>query len=109
MNAKAICRLVPAILAVCILLLVQSVSAEEPKHSVTLPKTANGYEAYRDLKSDESITDVFVEEANEEFCSIDGVLFTKDGKEMLLYPKGRTEEEYAIPEGVEDSGLSFLN
>lgn len=46
MNAKAICRLVPAILAVCILLLVQSVSAEEPKHSVTLPKTANGYEAY---------------------------------------------------------------
>lgn len=107
MNAKAICRLVPAILAVCILLLVQSVSAEEPKHSVTLPKTANGYEAYRDLMSDESITDVFVEEANEEFCSIDGVLFTKDGKEMLLYPKGRTEEEYAIPEGVEEAWGAF--
>ena len=93
-KAKVIRRLVPAILMVCILLLAQSVSAEEPKHSVTLPKTASGYEAYRDLKRDKSITDVFVEEGNEEFCSIDGVLFTKDGKEMLLYPNGRSEEEF---------------
>lgn len=108
-KAKVIRRLVPAILMVCILLLAQSVSAEEPKHSVTLPKTASGYEAYRDLKRDKSITDVFVEEGNEEFCSIDGVLFTKDGKEMLLYPNGRSEEEYAIPEGVERAWDAFYN
>ena len=108
-NAKAIRRLVLAVLAVCILFLAQAASAEEakPKHSVTLPKTASGYEAYRDLKDDESITDVFVEEGNEEFCSIDGVLFTKDGKEMLMYPQGRAEEEYTVPEGVERAWSAF--
>lgn len=107
MKTKTIRGLIPAILTACILFLAQSVSAEEPKHSVTLPKTASGYEAYRGLKNDESITDVFVEEGNEEFCSIDGVFFTKDGKEMLMYPNGRTEEEYAIPEGVEVAWGAF--
>ena len=100
-SMKAIRRLVLAVLAVCILFLVQAGCAEEAKRSVTLPKTASGREAYRDFIDDESITDVFVEEGNEAFCSIDGVLFTKDGKEMLMYPKGRTEEEYTVPEGVE--------
>ena len=102
-SAKAIRRLVLAVLTVCILLLAQAASAEEanPKHSVTLPKTASEREDYWDYIDDESVTDIFVEEGNEAFCSIDGVLFTKDGKEMLIYPSGRTEEEYTVPEGVE--------
>ena len=53
------------------------------------------------------MTDVFVEDGNEAFCSIDGVLFTKDGKEMLIYPNGRTEEEYTVPEGTERVWSAF--
>ena len=106
-NTKAIRRLVLAVLAVCILFLVQAGCAEETRHSVTLSKDDIwlGFQKYEDLLSDKSVTDIFVEEGNEAFCSIDGVLFTKDGKEMLIYPGGRTEEEYTVPEGTE--GINF--
>ena len=107
MNAKVIRRLVYIALAVCILLLTQTASAESAIHSVTLPKTVNELKDYLDMLYDESVTDVFVEEGNEAFCSIDGVLFTKDGKEMLIYPNGRTEEEYNVPEGTERVWSAF--
>lgn len=48
-----------------------------------------------------------VDEENEYFCSVDGVLFTKDMKTLLFYPplKGYDTEKktmkYEIPEGVE--------
>ena len=31
----------------------------------------------------------------------DGVIFSKDGKQLILYPLGRSSESYEIPEGVE--------
>jgi hypothetical protein len=34
------------------------------------------------------------------FEIIDGVLFSKDGTTLALYPYGKSEEAYAIPEGV---------
>ena len=107
MNAKVIHRLVYTALAVCILLLTQTASAEGANHSVTIPKTASELGDYREQLRDESVTDVFVEDGNEAFCSIDGVLFTKDGKEMLIYPNGRTEEEYTVPEGTERVWSAF--
>ena len=47
MNAKVIHRLVYTALAVCILLLTQTASAEGAKHSVTIPKTASELGDYR--------------------------------------------------------------
>ncbi len=45
------------------------------------------------------------------FKSIDGVLFSKDGKRLLLYPAGKGDKEYRIPEGTEqiviDCGLQY--
>lgn len=38
------------------------------------------------------------------FQSIDGVLFSKDGKKLLAFPAGRMEENYVVPEGVEVIG-----
>lgn len=35
------------------------------------------------------------------YKTIDGVLFTKDGKTLLDYPSGRTETHYDVPAGVE--------
>lgn len=42
-----------------------------------------------------------VDEANEHFTSVDGVLYTKDMKKLILYPIRKAETSYAIPEGVE--------
>lgn len=37
---------------------------------------------------------------NNEYCSVDGVIFTKDMKTLIAYPAGKTDTSYQIPEGV---------
>ena len=46
------------------------------------------------------LTSINVDEANETYKSIDGVLFTKDGKALIAYPAGKSETSYTIPDGV---------
>ena len=48
-----------------------------------------------------SITAFDVSDENETFVSVDGVIFTKDKKELVIYPAGKTDEEYTIPDGTE--------
>lgn len=45
--------------------------------------------------------EITVAGGNESFCSVDGVLFTKDMKKLLCYPCGKQAETYTVPEGVE--------
>lgn len=42
-----------------------------------------------------------VDEANESFCAVDGVLYTKDMKTLLCCPKAYEGEEFKVPEKVE--------
>jgi len=42
-----------------------------------------------------------VPEENPAFQSVDGVLYSKDGKTLIRYPGYRDDEEYRVPEGVE--------
>jgi len=41
-----------------------------------------------------------VEEENEAYSSIDGVLFNKDGTELVKYPTNRKDEVYVVPKKV---------
>ena len=41
-----------------------------------------------------------VEEENENFVAVDGVLYSKDKKRMLLYPRNKKGDTYEILEGV---------
>ena len=53
-----------------------------------------------------SLKNIVVAEGNTAFKSIDGVLFSKDGRYLIKYPSGRTAETYDVPDGVESvSGL----
>lgn len=45
-----------------------------------------------------------VDEANEHYTSVDGVLYTKDMKKLMVYPIKKVETSYTIPEGVERIG-----
>jgi len=47
------------------------------------------------------LKNITVHEENSKFKSIDGVLFSKDGKYLYTYPGGKTDESYVIPDGVE--------
>lgn len=47
-----------------------------------------------------SLREINVDPENPAYSSVDGVLFTKDGKELVQYPGGKTGA-YRIPAGVE--------
>ncbi len=47
-----------------------------------------------------SLERIVVNEENSQFCSIDGVLFSKDRSQLLCFPHGRKQNEYIIPQGV---------
>ena len=52
-----------------------------------------------------SCTRIEVEESNAYYASKDGVLFSKDGKTLICYPKNSNLYNYEIPEGVEVIGV----
>lgn len=56
-----------------------------------------------------SISEIIVDEENEYFCDIDGVLFNKDKSRLLAYPCAR-EGSYVVPNGViELDDYAFFN
>ena len=48
-----------------------------------------------------SLKQIKVEEDNSVYKSLDGVLYTKNGKVLLVYPAGKTEKSFDIPYGTE--------
>lgn len=66
--------------------------------SVHLPKSMKNFWGGC-FASCNSLKAVTVDPDNPWFCSIDGVVYTKDQKELVFYPPGKADEEFAIPEG----------
>ena len=53
------------------------------------------------------LCNIVVDERNEHYASLDGVLFSKDLKTLIKYPEGK-EGNYRVPDGVEALGdLAF--
>ena len=51
-----------------------------------------------------SLTEIEVDEGNTEYKSENGVLLSKDGTQLILYPINKAETSYIIPEGVKEIG-----
>lgn len=70
---------------------------------ISLPSTLNILDdrALLDINGLEKIN---ISEDNQYYLSVDGVLYTKDMKRILLYPAKRYNKEYDMPEGVETAG-----
>ncbi|WP_400219631.1 leucine-rich repeat protein, partial [Methanomethylophilus alvi] len=51
-----------------------------------------------------SLASIVVSEGNTAYCSVDGVLFSKDMKTLVQYPAGRPDDSYIIPDGVTSIG-----
>jgi len=73
--------------------------------SITLPKSLekHGFSYY--FCDCLNLTEILADEANPYFKSIDGVLFTKDGKTLLCYPQAKGTR-YEVPDGTEIIGES---
>ncbi len=53
-----------------------------------------------DAFSDSSLSEINVSSGNRTFCSVDGVVFTKDKSMLLRYPCNKKDERYTIPSSV---------
>ena len=58
-------------------------------------------EAFYTCTNLESIT---VDSNNLQYCSVDGILYTKDKSELVCYPLGRTAEQFNVPTTVKKIG-----
>lgn len=67
--------------------------------TITLPKqiTSIGVAAFADCKN---LRTIYVDDANPNFCDVNGILFSKDMKTLINYPGGRTAYSYTVPDGV---------
>ena len=74
---------------------------------VKLPKNLTGinWGVFSDCKS---LAEITVSPDNKNYSSVDGVLFNKDGSELIIYPKGNGRSAYTVPDGVTSiSGSAF--
>ena len=55
-----------------------------------------------------ALSKIEVNSANATFCSIDGILFSKDKSKLISYPAGKTETQYLIPSSVKSIGGVLL-
>lgn len=46
------------------------------------------------------LEEIIVDPKNNVFRSLDGVLFSKDGETLILYPENRAGSNYSVPDGV---------
>lgn len=77
--------------------------------SVTLPENVEEFYNCDNYMSGSfcgctSLEEINVDEDNKTYKSIDGVVFTKDGKTLVTYPNGKKDETYTVPEGTETIG-----
>ncbi len=47
-----------------------------------------------------ALTEFLVDIDNTQYTSVGGVLFTKDRKELVIYPTGKEDSNYSVPSGV---------
>lgn len=68
--------------------------------SILIPHSVNSihFSAFSECKN---LEELIVDEKNKEFCSIDGVLYSKDKKKIRRFPIAKKETEYHIFDGVE--------
>ena len=67
--------------------------------SINIPANVNYIDRYAFWNC--PLTEINVSAANQTYSSIDGVLFDKAQKQLFMYPKGKTDDRYTIPNTVE--------
>lgn len=77
----------------------QVVNFDKTATEVFIPDNIRGIDGY-ELSLFWELRNIYVDERNQYFKSIDGVLFTKDGTTLVFYPMGRKDVTYKIPDGV---------
>jgi hypothetical protein len=73
--------------------------------SVTIPSSVTLVQA-RSFDRCTSLASFSVDSLNPNYQSIDGILYSKDGKTLVTYPNGKSSKSYVIPNSVTSIGSS---
>ena len=71
--------------------------------SITIPASVTNIGDYAFYSCD-SLASIDVDSNNSNYKSVDGNLYSKDGKTLIQYAIGKTDTTFAIPEGVASIG-----
>lgn len=67
--------------------------------SITIPASVSAIGRHA-LCNCDRLAEINVAEGNACYCSLDGVLFSKDGRLLVKYPEGKLDAIYTVPSGV---------
>ena len=56
-----------------------------------------------------ALKEIVVSPKNNNYKSVDNVIYTKDGKTIVLYPEGKEGDSYTVPEGVVEIGAAAFS
>lgn len=77
--------------------------------SITIPESVSTLD-YNVFSECVNLANIFVSSDSQYFCDVDGIMFTKNMKKIVLYPSARSGSVYQIPDGVTMIGdSSFEN
>ncbi|MBR4513931.1 MAG: leucine-rich repeat protein [Lachnospiraceae bacterium] len=107
MNAFAGCSsLKEVVLPVGLETLGQTAFADCDLSSITIPAGVKFSEGRNrpEFDGNSGLMNIYVDEANENYCSVDGLLYSKDKKILFEVPQGRTSVK--VPEGTVKIGAA---
>ena len=76
--------------------------------SITIPDSVTSIGSIAFYSCD-SLTSIMVDENNQYYKSIDGNLYTKDGKTLIQYAIGKKDTSFTIPSGVTSIGYEAFS
>ena len=76
---------------------------------ITIPASVEYISADNPFAPCMSIKEIVVDDKNENYCAVDGVLYSKDMKKLLFYPNKKSVKSFNIPDGVEEVGIAAIS
>ena len=67
--------------------------------SITIPSTVTTIQTEEFFECG-NLQQIIVAAENENYCSVDGVLYTKDMTKLMCYPSGKEGDTFVVPNGV---------
>ena len=78
-------------------------------NKITIPATVSNIAEENPFASLLHLQEIVVDEENESYTAVDGVLYTKDMKTILCYPASKSGSAFTIPDGVETVGIAAVS
>ena len=76
-----------------------------PKNVHTIGNGKNSNDAFAQVViQNDSLENIFVDDANPHYYDIDGVLYCKDSSVLVCFPKQKKLTSYTVPEGIKGIG-----